>query len=83
MINGNLKFSFLDEQLVGGLGYAFGEHDESYASLLLGTRINALRLYYSYDVNLGDFQKYNNGTHELTLVYRIPHKMEPATTPTE
>lgn len=83
MINGNLKFSFLDEQLVGGLGYAFGENDESYASLLLGTRINALRLYYSYDVNLGEFQQYNNGTHELTLLYRIPHRSEPASAPTE
>jgi type IX secretion system PorP/SprF family membrane protein len=83
MINANLKFSFLDEQLVGGLGYAFGENDESYASLLLGTRINALRLYYSYDVNLGDFQQYNNGTHELTLLYRIPQRAAAAPPPTE
>ncbi len=78
-INGNLKFSFLDDQLVGGIGYAFGENNESQASLLLGTRINALQLFYSYNVSLGDFQKYNNGSHELTLLYRIPsHKMSPA-----
>lgn len=70
LVDANVKVSFLDEQLVGGLGYTLG--DDSRASLLLGTRINALRLYYSYDVSLGDFQKYNNGSHELTLVYRIP-----------
>jgi type IX secretion system PorP/SprF family membrane protein len=72
LVDANLKFSFLDEQLVGGLGYSIG--DNSRAALLLGTRINALRLYYSYDVSLGDFQQYNNGSHEFTLVYRIPKK---------
>ncbi len=72
LVDANVKFSFLDEQLVGGLEYSIG--DNSRAGLLLGTRINALRLYYSYDVSLGDFQQYNNGSHELTLVYRIPGK---------
>lgn len=71
----NVKLSFLDEQLVGGLGYTLGENDQSRATLLLGTRVNALRFYYSYDVSLGDFQKYNNGSHELTLVYRMPAKV--------
>ncbi len=80
LVDLNLKFSFLDEQLVGGLGYSIG--DDSRASLLLGTRINKLRLYYSYDVNVGNFQKYNNGSHEFTLVYRIPSKSS-ATTTTE
>jgi type IX secretion system PorP/SprF family membrane protein len=77
LIDANLKFSFLDEQLVGGVGYTLG--DNSRASLLLGTRINHLRIYYSYDVSLGDFQQYNNGSHEITLVYRIPKKAAPAT----
>ena len=72
LIDLNLKLSFLDEQLVGGIGYTLG--DNSRASLLLGTRINKLRIYYSYDVSLGDFQDYNNGSHELMLVYRIPKK---------
>ncbi len=76
LIDLNLKFSFLEEQLVGGIGYTLG--DNSRASLLLGTRINQLRLYYSYDVNLGKFQDYSNGSHELTLVYRIPKKAEVA-----
>ncbi len=72
LIDANVKFSFMDEQLVGGLGYTLG--DNSRASLLLGTRVNHLRIFYSYDVSLGDFQQYNNGSHELTLVYRIPKK---------
>ena len=71
-----LKFAFLEEQLVGGVGYTIG--DNSKASLLLGTRINQLRIYYSYDVSLGDFQTYNNGSHELTLVYHIPRKAKEA-----
>lgn len=75
LIDLNLKLSFLEEQLVGGIGYTLG--DNSRASLLLGTRINQLRLYYSYDVSLGEFQDYNNGSHELTLVYRIPAKKAP------
>jgi type IX secretion system PorP/SprF family membrane protein len=77
LIDANVKFSFLDEQLVGGLGYTIG--DNSRASLLLGTRINDLRIYYSYDVSLGDFQQYNNGSHEITLVYRVPKKIVQAT----
>jgi hypothetical protein len=75
LIDANIKLSFLDEQLVGGLGYTIG--DNSRAALLLGTRINDLRVYYSYDVSLGDFQQYNNGSHELTLVYRLAKKPVP------
>ncbi|MEO5907403.1 MAG: PorP/SprF family type IX secretion system membrane protein [Saprospiraceae bacterium] len=72
LVDINLKLSFLDEQLVGGLGYTLG--DNSRAALLLGTRLDNLRFFYSYDVSLGDFQEHNNGSHELTLVYRIPPK---------
>lgn len=72
LVDLNLKLSFLDEQLVGGLGYSIG--DNSRAALLLGTRLDNLRFYYSYDVSLGDFQKHNNGSHELTLVYKLPSR---------
>ena len=72
LVDANLKFSFLDEQLVGGVGYTFG--DNSRAALLLGTRIDDLRVYYSYDVSLGDFQTFNNGSHEITLVLRLPKR---------
>lgn len=76
LVDVNLKLSFLDEQLIGGLGYSIG--DNSRAALLLGTRINDLKFYYSYDVSLGDFQEHNNGSHELTLVYRLPDRVPKA-----
>jgi len=82
LVDLNLKLSFLDEQLVGGIGYSIG--DNSRAALLLGTRLNDLRFYYSYDVSLGDFQQHNNGSHELTLVFRLPPKaLKSAETPME
>lgn len=72
LIDLNLKFSFLDEQLIGGLGYTIG--DENKAALLLGTRLDNLRFYYSYDVSIGNLQQFNNGSHEFTLLYRLPVK---------
>lgn len=72
LIDLNLKFSFLDEQLIGGLGYTLGEDNR--AALLLGTRLDNLKFYYSYDVSIGDFQQFNNGSHEFTLVYQLPSK---------
>lgn len=65
----NVRLSFLDEQLFGGLTYTAGGFSKT--SFLLGTRINTFRLFYSYDVALEDFQKYNNGSHELSLSFRI------------
>ncbi len=70
----NVKLSFLDEQLVGGLTYSLSEINRF--GLLLGTRINSLRIFYSYDVGFGDFQEYNNGSHEITINYLIPRKSD-------
>ncbi len=72
----NLKLSFLDEQLVGGITYSVSEL--SRFGLLLGTRINQLRIFYSYDVAFGEFQEYNNGSHEITINYLIPRKSDGA-----
>ncbi|HLF64337.1 MAG TPA: PorP/SprF family type IX secretion system membrane protein [Saprospiraceae bacterium] len=66
----NLKLSFLDEQLVGGVTYSLG--DESRCGVLLGTRIDALKLFYGYDVSFGEFQDFNSGSHELTIQYNLP-----------
>jgi type IX secretion system PorP/SprF family membrane protein len=65
----NMKLSFLDEQLVGGVTYSLG--DEGRLGVILGTRIDALRLFYGYDVSFGEFQDFNNGSHELTIQYRL------------
>jgi type IX secretion system PorP/SprF family membrane protein len=68
----NLKLSFLDEQLVGGVTYSVGEQGR--VGILLGTRIDALRIFYGYDVSLGEFQDFNNGSHELTIQYSMPRR---------
>jgi type IX secretion system PorP/SprF family membrane protein len=65
----NLKMSFLDEQLFGGVSYSLGGFSKT--SFMLGTRINSFKLFYSYDVALEDFQKYNNGSHELSLSFML------------
>jgi len=70
----NLKLSFLEEQLIGGITYSVGEINRF--GLLIGTRVNRLRIYYSYDVGFGDFQQYNNGSHEITISYQISRKSE-------
>jgi len=75
----NLLFRFLDEQLIGGLTYSFGAGDR--LGFLIGTRVNDLRLHYSYDVNFGPFQQYNNGSHEFSISYVLPGKTVQQTPP--
>ena len=69
----NLKLSFLEEQLVGGVTYSLG--DESRFGVILGTRVDKLKLFYGYDVSFGEFQDFNNGSHEVTIQYNLPKKM--------
>ena len=59
----NLKASFLQETLTTGLSY------RSLGSLgiLLGTKLSTFEFYYSYDVFFQNFQKYNDGSHEVTV----------------
>ena len=61
----NAVASFLDEQFVAGLGYRAGAGND--VALMLGTKLDRLRLFYSYDINFGTFQTYNGGGHEITL----------------
>ncbi|WP_020538807.1 PorP/SprF family type IX secretion system membrane protein [Lewinella cohaerens] len=60
----NLKAGFLDEQLIAGLSYRAGL---GAMGILLGTRLTNFNLYYSYDVSFQRFQKYNTGSHEITV----------------
>lgn len=60
----NLKAGFLDEQLIAGLSYRAGL---GAMGILLGTRLKNFNLYYSYDVSFQRFQKYNTGSHEITV----------------
>ncbi len=62
----NALMKLKQDQLVGGLSFSMGQQTSS--SILLGTTINNLQIYYSYKVAFGDFQRYNNGSHELSFV---------------
>lgn len=65
----NVKMGFLEDQLFGGISYSVGGFSKT--SFLLGTRINKFKLFYSYDISLDEFQKYNNGAHEISLSFDI------------
>ena len=65
----NAIASFLDEQFIAGLGYRAGAGND--AGLMLGTKWERLRLFYSYDFNFGTFQTYSGGAHELTLGFDL------------
>ena len=65
----NVKMGFLEDQLFGGITYSVGGFSKT--SFLLGTRINKFKLFYSYDISLDEFQKYNNGAHEISLSFDI------------
>lgn len=65
----NAKAKFLDEKIVTGLQYRSGTGGA--IGLILGTRINELRIYYSYDVSFQRFQRYNSGSHEITASFEF------------
>ena len=71
----NAVASFLDEQLIAGLGYRAGVGND--VSLMIGGKIQTFRLFYSYDINFGEFQTYNGGGHELTLGFDFAGEDKP------
>ncbi|GJM35367.1 MAG: hypothetical protein DHS20C18_43680 [Saprospiraceae bacterium] len=66
----NLKAGFLDDQLIAGLSY----RSLGALGILLGTKLNAFKLYYSYDVSFQRFQQFNMGSHEVTLAFKFEKK---------
>lgn len=65
----NLLVGFLDEQLITGLNYRLGSGGSF--GLNVGTKYNAVRFLYSYEVFLDEFQNYNGGSHEITINFAI------------
>ncbi|MBP6238232.1 MAG: PorP/SprF family type IX secretion system membrane protein [Saprospiraceae bacterium] len=61
----NLNFGFLQDKLIGGVTYTLGA--DKRLGFLLGTKIEKLNFYYSYNTSSHLIQDYNNGSHELTL----------------
>lgn len=63
----NLQAGFLDDQLITGLSY----RNLRAMGLLLGTKLENFRIYYSYDLSFAEFQSYSNGSHEVTVGFNI------------
>jgi len=71
----NLMARFLDDQLTTGLSY----RSLGALGILLGTQLpmsktGNIQIYYSYDVFFQEFQSYNNGSHEISLVLGFERK---------
>lgn len=66
----NLKASFLKDQLIAGVSY----RSLSAMGILLGTKLSAFRLFYSYDLSFQHFQKFNTGSHEVTVAFKFEKK---------
>ena len=65
----NLLVSFLNEQLITGLSYRLGGGGN--IGLNVGTKYNAIRFLYSYEIFLDEFQNYNGGSHEISINFAI------------
>lgn len=68
----NLKAGFLNEKLIAGLTYRAG--DGGALAFLVGTKYKGLQFYYTYDAFMGDFQKYNSGSHEISVAFQLAKK---------
>ncbi|MCH2082166.1 MAG: PorP/SprF family type IX secretion system membrane protein [Saprospiraceae bacterium] len=53
-------------KLAAGLSYRFGD-----LGILLGFNVFNIDVYYGYDVSFRRFQKFNMGSHEITIAYRL------------
>lgn len=75
----NLKADFLNEQLTAGLIGSVGAEDR--IGFLIGTQVSNFGFHYTYNMSLHEFQTYNNGSHEISLRFKLqPYRR---TTPTE
>ena len=57
--------NFFDEQLFGGITYTVGGYQKQLSWSVLGSI--SLNYFYSYDIALEEFQKYNNGALSCRL----------------
>lgn len=71
-VDATLLASFLNEQFLTGATVRAGNGNS--IGFLLGTKYNTLKFVYSYDVLLDDFQRYNSGSHEITVGFEFGRK---------
>jgi len=74
----NVLMRFIDDKFTGGVTYSVGADDR--LGFLIGTRINSVNFFYSYNVSRSTFQTYNNGSHELSLRFDIGRQDKPMDT---
>lgn len=65
----NLLATFFKEQLITGLTYRGGTGGN--LGITLGTKYSSLRVLYTYDLYMGEFQKYNGGSHEISINFEF------------
>lgn len=69
----NVQGRFLEDKLIAGVTYRPSETNAS-AGFIVGTKYKALNVFYSFDMSFARFQKYNNGSHEISLAITLPRK---------
>ena len=72
----NLKGYFLEDKLIGGLTYRGGSNGAM--AILVGSKFNNFGFYYTFDVSFQEFQSNSNGSHELTLSFKLPRRIKQA-----
>lgn len=72
----NIVASLLNDQVQAGVTYRSGVGGG--LGILLGTKLSALSVHYSYDVAFQRFQQYNGGTHEVTVAFDFKSKTSSA-----
>ena len=68
----NVQGRFLEEKLIAGL--TFRPNNSGSMAFLLGSKYQQFQVTYSYDVAFSRFQKYNSGSHEISLSYSFARK---------
>ncbi|MFN7115184.1 MAG: PorP/SprF family type IX secretion system membrane protein [Saprospiraceae bacterium] len=66
----NLKATFLEDQLITGVSY----RSLGALGILLGAKISNFNVLYSYDMSFQRFQKFNSGSHEISLLFNLVKK---------
>jgi type IX secretion system PorP/SprF family membrane protein len=72
----NVQGRFMEDKLIAGLTFRPGVNGA--AVCLLGTKINQYNIFYSYELSFSDFQRYNGGSHEISIAYSLDRKVKAA-----
>ena len=79
----NVLTRFLEERLAAGLSYRYipamantqpdfmPSNPGGILKVLLGTKVTAFKVFYSYDLSFQRFQSYSGGSHEITLAFDL------------